>query len=55
MPLHWQKIQKAPWQHKNAPKHFDYTTIADQLRTVSLGNDSQLVWLNRFTGSQPSH
>ena len=24
---------------KNATKNFDYTTIADQLRTVSWGND----------------
>ena len=24
----------------NATKKFDYTTIADRLRTVSLGNDS---------------
>ena len=29
-------IQKATWQHKNATKNFDYTTIADRLRTVSL-------------------
>ena len=34
------KIQKATWQHKNANKTFDYTTIADRLRTVSWGNDS---------------
>ena len=39
-PLHRQKIQKATWQHKNATKNFDYTTIADRLRTVSRGNDS---------------
>ena len=25
---------------KNATKNFDYTTIADRLRTVSLGNSS---------------
>ena len=31
------KIQKATRQHKNATKNFDYTTIADRLRTVSLG------------------
>ena len=35
------KIQKATWQHKNATKNFDYTTIGDRLRTVSWGNDSQ--------------
>ena len=34
------KIQKAKWQHKNATKYFDYTTIADRLRTVSWDNDS---------------
>ena len=34
------KIQKSTWQHKNATKNFDYTTIADRLRTVSWGNDS---------------
>ena len=34
-------IQKATWQHKNATKNFDYTTIADRLRTVSWSNSSQ--------------
>ena len=34
------KIQKATWQHKNATKNFDYTSIADRLRTVSWGNDN---------------
>ena len=34
------KIQKATWQHKNATKNFDYTTIADRIRTVSWGNNS---------------
>ena len=28
------------WQHKNATKNFDYTTISDRLRTVSWSNDS---------------
>ena len=32
--------KKTTWKHKNATKNFDYTTIADRLRTVSLGNDS---------------
>ena len=32
------KIQTS--QHKNATKNFDYTTIADRLRTVSWGNNS---------------
>ena len=34
------KFQKAIRQHKNATKDFDYSTIADQLRTVSWSNDS---------------
>ena len=33
-------IQKVTWQHKNATKNFDYTTIADRLRTVSWSNNS---------------
>ena len=33
------KIQKATWPHKNATKKFDYTTIADRLKTVSWGNN----------------
>ena len=33
-------IQKATWQHKNATKNFDYTTIADRLGTVSWSNSS---------------
>ena len=33
-------IQIAKGQHKNTTKNFDYTTFADRLRTVSLGNDS---------------
>ena len=28
------------WKDKSATKNFDYTTIADQLRTVSWSNDS---------------
>ena len=34
------KIPKATWQQKNAIKNFDYTTIADRLRTVSGSNSS---------------
>ena len=33
-------IQKATWQLKNDTKNFDYTTIADRLRTVSWSNSS---------------
>ena len=39
-PFTHRKIQKATWKHKNATKNFDNTTIADQLRTVSLSNSS---------------
>ena len=50
------KIQKATWQHKNATKNFDYTTIADRLRTVSwVTIITQRVGFNQLTGSQPWH
>ena len=39
-PTPTEKSKKATWQHKNATKNFDYTTIAYRLRTVSWGNDS---------------
>ena len=39
-PLHPQKNEKATWQHKNAARKFDYTTIADRLRAVGWSNDS---------------
>ena len=38
-PTPTEKSKKATRQHKNATKNFDYTTIADRLRTVSFGND----------------
>ena len=34
------KNQNTTWQHTHATKNFDYTTIADRLRTVILDNDS---------------
>ena len=34
------ELQKATWQHINATKNLDYTTIADWLRTVSWSNAS---------------
>ena len=49
------KSKKQTWQHKNATKN---TSIEDWLRKVSWNNDSHPtipVWLNQFTGSQPSH
>ena len=39
-PYTHRKIQKATWQHKNATKNFDYTTIAGRLKTVSWSNSS---------------
>ena len=39
-PYTHRQIQNATWQHKNATKNFDYTTIADRFRTVSWSNDS---------------
>ena len=35
--------KKSTWQHETATKNVGYTTIADRLRTVSWGNDSQFV------------
>ena len=35
-----EKFKKQRDNTKNATKNFDYTTIADRLRTVSWGNDS---------------
>ena len=34
------KIQKITWQHKNATKNSDYSTIVDRLRTDSWSYDS---------------
>ena len=36
------KLQNPEWQHKNATKNVDYTTIADRLIMVSWSNDSHL-------------
>ena len=50
------KIQKATRQHKNSTK----TWITQRSRTslglpVGVTTATQLVWLNRFTGTQPSN
>ena len=37
-----EKSKKQRDNTKNATKNFDYTTIADRLKTVSWGNDSHL-------------
>ena len=55
-PTPTEKSKKQRDNTKTPPKNFDYTTITDRLSTVSWGNDStQPVWLNRFTGFQPSY
>ena len=36
----WNLGIKVTWQHKHATKNFDYTTVADRLRTVSWSNSS---------------
>ena len=48
-----EKSKKQRHNIKNVTKNFDYTTIADQLRTVNWRNSSHpLVWLNQFTSAQ---
>ena len=47
------KPQKAKWKYENATKHFDYTTIVDRLRTVTLSDDSQPIGVVKpVNGSQ---
>ena len=54
-PTPTEKSKKQGNNIKHATKNFDYTTIADRLRTVSwLIAVTPLVWLNRFTSAQPS-
>ena len=50
-------IQNATWQHNNATKKLPITQRLriDLGRSVGVTIATQLVWLNRFTGSQPSH
>ena len=33
-----ENVKKAKWQHKQRHKKFDYTEVADRLRTVSWSN-----------------
>ena len=43
-------------KHKNATKTVDYTTIADRFRwLVEVTTVIQLVFLNRFAGTEPSY
>ena len=39
-PTPTEQSKKQRGKHKNATKNFDYTTIADRLRTVSWSNSS---------------
>ena len=58
-PLHPQNNPKiyVTAQKRHHQNHRLHLTTADRLRTVSwrVTTATQLVWLNRFTGSQPSH
>ena len=40
IPYTHRKNKKTTWQHKKRHQNFDYTTIADRLRTVSWSNSS---------------
>ena len=54
-PLHQQKCQKGKVTTQQHTKKFDYTAVADRLRTVSWSNYSHPTGVvNRFTGP-PSH
>ena len=56
VPTPTDKSKKQRDNIKNATKTFDYATIADRLRrSVGVTAVTPLVWLNRFTGAQPSH
>ena len=47
---------KTNGQHKNATKNFDTQRLRTDLgRSVRVTTVIQLGWLNRFTGTQPSH
>ena len=54
-PYTHRKIQKATWQHKNATKIFDYTTITNRLRTVTHSPKYQGVLLLLKTVYQNMH
>ena len=48
-------VKRAKWQHKQRQRKFDFTSIADRLRTVSMSNyGHQTGVVIRFT-RQPSH
>ena len=44
-------VKKAKWQHKRATKKFDYTAIANRLKTVTWNNYSNPTrMVNRLSG-----
>ena len=50
-PTPTEKSEKQRDNTKNATKNFDFTTIADRLRTVSWGSDNHPNWRG-YTGLQ---
>ena len=55
-PYTHRKIKKQRENTKNATKNFEYTTIADRLRTVSWSNESHPTGMVKLvSGSQLSH
>ena len=51
-PTSTEKSKKQRENSKNATKHFDYTTIADRLRTAIWGNNSHLTCVvNKLTSA----
>ena len=53
-PLYQQKIQQ-PIDNTKTPPKTSITQRTDLGRSVGVTTAIQLVWLNRFTGTQPSH
>ena len=55
-PYNHRKLQKATTHNKKATNKFDYTTIADRLRTVSLSDDIHPIGVVKLVaGSKHSH
>ena len=50
------ELQKDKWRHKNAAKTLiSQRLLTDLGRSVGMTTATQMVWLNRLTGSKPSH
>ena len=55
-PQHRQNNPKSTVTTQNRHQNFDYTSIADRLKTVSWGNDSHQTGVVKLVyGIQPSH